>query len=283
MSSSRRKFLKEISATALLTSAGAWKAFGNPEKAEQRILLAEKKIASNDKVRIAVIGLGIMGHNDLRTALKVPGAELAGVCDLYSGRLERAKEMFGKDLFTTKDYREILNRKDIDAVIIATSDNWHSRISIEAMKKGKAVYCEKPMVQRISEGLPVVQTQQQTKKVMQVGSQRVSSIGFAKAKELYKAGEIGQLNCIEAAFDRQSAIGAWEYTMPTDASPATVDWDRYIAGTPKKPYDQKKFFWWRNYLILAPVWPVICLYTWCQVFILLQVLSGPQKSSPQGN
>ncbi len=247
MSSSRRKFLKEISATALLTSAGAWKAFGNPEKAEQRILLAEKKIASNDKVRIAVIGLGIMGHNDLRTALKVPGAELAGVCDLYSGRLERAKEMFGKDLFTTKDYREILNRKDIDAVIIATSDNWHSRISIEAMKKGKAVYCEKPMVQRISEGLPVVQTQQQTKKVMQVGSQRVSSIGFAKAKELYKAGEIGQLNCIEAAFDRQSAIGAWEYTMPTDASPATVDWDRYIAGTPKKPYDPKKFFWWRNY------------------------------------
>src|ERR1700730_6469032 len=247
MSSSRRKFLKNISTTALLASAGACKAFGNEEKAEQRTLLAEKKIASNDKVRIAVIGMGIMGHNDLRTALKVPGAELAAVCDLYDGRLARAKEMYGNNLFTTRDYREILDRKDIDAVIISTSDNWHSRISIEAMKKGKAVYCEKPMVHRISEGLPVVQTQQQTKKVMQVGSQRVSSIGFAKSQELYKAGEIGQLNCIEAAFDRQSALGAWEYTMPTDASPSTVDWDRYIAGTTRKPYDPKKFFWWRNY------------------------------------
>ncbi len=245
--SSRRKFLREIGTTALLTSAGAWRAFGYEQKAEERTLLAEKKFSSNDKIRIAVIGLGIMGHNDLRTALKVPGVELAGLCDLYDGRLVRGKELYGNDIFTTRDYREILNRKDIDAVIIATSDNWHARVTTEALKKGKAVYCEKPMVHKLSEGLGVVNTQQQTRKVMQVGSQRVSSVGFAKAKELYKSGEIGQLNCIEASFDRQSAIGAWEYTMPTDGSPATVDWDRYIAGMPKMPYDPKKFFWWRNY------------------------------------
>jgi len=89
--SSRRKFLKEIGTTALLTSAGAWRAFGYEQKAEERTLLAEKKFSSNDKIRIAVIGLGIMGHNDLRTALKVPGVELAGLCDLYDGRLVRKR------------------------------------------------------------------------------------------------------------------------------------------------------------------------------------------------
>jgi predicted dehydrogenase len=246
-SSSRRKFLQQLGNTALLLSAGPVSSLAAEEAVEKRILNYEKKISANDKIRIGVIGMGIMGYNDLSTALKVPGVELAAVCDLYKGRLERAKELYGKDLFTTQDYREMLDRKDIDAVIIATSDHWHAQISIEALNKGKAVYCEKPMVHKLQEGLSVIAAQQRSKKTMQVGSQRVSSIAYAKARELYKAGEIGQLSCIEANFDRQSALGAWQYTMPTDGSPATVDWDRYIANMPKQPYDPKKFFWWRNY------------------------------------
>jgi Predicted dehydrogenases and related proteins len=119
---------------------------------------------ANDTVRIAVIGAGIMGFSNVQTALKIPGVELAAACDLYTGRLERMKELYGKDLFTTRDYREILERKDIDAVIVATSDHWHARISIDAMKKGKHVYCEKPMVHKIGEGLEVINTQRQTKK-----------------------------------------------------------------------------------------------------------------------
>src|SRR6185369_2060406 len=110
------------------------------------------KISSNDKVRIGVIGLGIMGNGDLRTALKVNGVELAGVCDLYDGRLQRAKERYGNELFTTRHHEELLDRKDIDAVIIATTDLWHSRITNDALKKGKAVYCEKPVVHKISQG-----------------------------------------------------------------------------------------------------------------------------------
>ena len=247
--SSRRKFLQQIGSTSLLLPLSALaKANISEEEIEKRIIPYQRKYSANDNIRIACIGMGIMGNNDVNTALKVPGVELVAACDLYTGRLERAKELHGKDLFTTRDYHEILERKDIDAVIIGTSDNWHSRISIEAMNKGKAVYCEKPMVHRLSQGMPVVDTQRRTKKVMEIGSQGVSSIGYAKAKELYKAGEIGQLNCIEASTDRQSALGAWQYTMPTDASPKTVDWDRYIAGMPKKiPYDPKKFFRWRNY------------------------------------
>lgn len=245
--SNRRKFLKEFGSAALLASAGAWKTIGNDEATEERMLLSEKKISSNDTVRVACIGFGIMGLNNIRTMLKVPGAELAAVCDLYTGRLERAKELFGKDLFVTQDYNEVLNRKDIDAVIVATTDHWHDRISIDAMKKGKAVYCEKPLVHQLSEGWPLITAQKQTNAILQVGSQRVSSVVFAKAKELFKSGEIGALNCIEAFYDRQSAKGAWQYTMPTDASPATVAWHKYQGDAPKQAFDAKRFFWWRNY------------------------------------
>ncbi|MDP4149436.1 MAG: Gfo/Idh/MocA family oxidoreductase [Bacteroidota bacterium] len=246
-SSSRRKFLEQIGNAALLLSAGSLSTHSAEAAAERRVLHYRRKFAPSDKVRIACIGLGIMGNHDVATALQVPDVSLAAVCDLYTGRLERARELYGKDLFTTRDYREILERQDIDAVIVATSDNWHARISTAALDKGKAVYCEKPMVHRIEEGLPLIAAQERSKKTFQVGSQRVSSVAYAKARELVRAGEIGKLNCIEASFDRQSATGAWEYTMPADQSEKTVDWDRYIAGMPKEPYDPKKFFWWRNY------------------------------------
>jgi len=244
---SRRKFLQQIGSAGILAAAGPLSSIAATGKTEERIIRYNKPVSPNDKIRLAVIGFGIQGHGDLATALKVPGVELAAVCDLYTGRLENAKEMYGKDIFTTKNYHEILDRKDIDAVILATSDHWHARITKETLKKGKALYCEKPMVHKISEGMGVIETQRATNKIMQVGSQRVSSIVYAKAKELYNAGEIGKLNMINAVYDRQSAIGAWEYTMPLDASPGTVDWERYIEGMNKISFDPKKFFWWRNY------------------------------------
>jgi predicted dehydrogenase len=246
-SSSRRKFLQQLSATTLALTAGSLSSSARKEEVEQRIIPYQRKVSANDKVNIGVIGLGIMGYNDVNAAIKVPGVQLVAACDLYNGRLEHAKEIFGNDLYTTKDYRQILDRKDIDAVVIATTDLWHARITKEALQKGKHVYCEKPMVHRISEGMGVVKAQEASRKVMQVGSQRVSSILYAKAREIYKSGEIGKLNMVNATYDRQNALGAWQYTMPADASPKTVDWDRYIAGNRKISYDPKKFFWWRNY------------------------------------
>ena len=244
---SRRRFIRQLGGTSLLLAAGPVRSFAEESAMKKHVIPDQKKISSNDKIRVACIGMGIMGHADTDTALKVPGVELIAVSDLYKGRLERAKEKYGSQVYTTQDYRELLTRKDIDAVIIATSDNWHARIATEAMNNGKAVYCEKPVVQKISEGIPVIETQKKTQVPMQVGSQRVSSIVYKKAKELYKAGNIGQLNCVEASFDRQDALGAWEYTMPVDGSPQTVDWDAYIRGAEQMPWDPKKFFWWRNY------------------------------------
>ncbi|MFZ9661264.1 MAG: Gfo/Idh/MocA family protein, partial [Chitinophagaceae bacterium] len=244
---SRRKFLQQIGATSLAAAAAPLSSLVAKEKAEERILRYEKKISAGEKIRLGVIGYGIQGHFDLNTALSVPGVELAGICDLYTGRLENAKEKFGKDLYTTINYKELLDRKDIDAVIIATTDCWHSKITIDALAKGKHVYCEKPMISKINQGYGVLNAQKKYGKVLQIGSQRVSSIGLAKAKELLAAGEIGNLNMVNAVYDRQSAIGAWEYTIPKDASASSTNWDKFIEVTEKMAFDAKKFFWWRAY------------------------------------
>src|SRR6478735_8001092 len=244
----RRNFIKQLGGSALLLGAGSLKSLAAQEQHEQIVLAQQKKYTANDTTRIAAIGMGIMGYNDVDTALKVPGVQLVACCDLYDGRLAHAKELYGNNIFTSRHYEDILNRKDIDAVIIATSDNWHSRICIDAMKAGKAVYTEKPIVHQVKQGWDVIHAQQETKKVLQVGSQGISSVVYAKAKEMYEAGDIGKINSVEAVFNRQSALGAWEYTIPLDASPQTVDWERYQQFADKKyAWDEKRFFWWRNY------------------------------------
>lgn len=202
---------------------------------------------ANDTIQIALIGAGGMGSGDATYAQNVPGVKLVAVCDIYDGRLERAKERWGSQLFTTRDYREILNRKDIDAVIIGTPDHWHARISTEAMNAGKDVYCEKPMVQKVADGKMVIDTQNKSGRIFQVGSQYVSSLVFQKAHELFKSGAIGELNMVEAWLDRNTAIGAWQYSIPPGASPSNIDWDRFLGSAPKRPFEPIRLFRWRNY------------------------------------
>jgi predicted dehydrogenase len=194
-----------------------------------------------------VIGTGIIGFYNIHSAKTVPGVELAAVCDLYDGRLTRAKEVFGQDIVTTRDYREVLARDDIDVVLVATPDHWHDIICIDAMKAGKAVYCEKPMVQEVAEGHRVIEAEKRYDAKFQVGSQGVSSIVMKKAQDLYRAGEIGDLILVEAAYDRHSSLGAWQYSIPPDASPETVDFDTFLGDTQKVPFDPIRFFRWRNY------------------------------------
>ena len=244
----RRNFIKKITGGALLAASPVNPLFAGQSNTSQEIPWPGKKITANDNIQIACIGTGIMGMGDTRTALKIPGVKLLAVADLYDGHLVRAKELFGNDIQTTRDYSEILGRKDIDAIILATPDHLHSQIGIEALKAGKAVYCEKPMVHKIEQGYEMIKAAKDSKKTFQVGSQRVSSIIYAKAKELYKAGAIGELNFVEVYYDRHSAQGAWQYSLPPDASPATVDWNRFLSNkAPKIAYDPLRFFRWRNY------------------------------------
>ncbi|HTX37935.1 MAG TPA: Gfo/Idh/MocA family oxidoreductase [Bryobacteraceae bacterium] len=208
---------------------------------------APQNPSPNDRVRVALIGNGIQGSGDARTSLATGSVELVAVSDVYEGRLTRAEEVWGSQVFTTRDYREVLARKDIDAVIIAVPDHWHRHIAVDAMNAGKDVYVEKPMVQLIGDGQEVIDTARRTGRILQVGSQRVSSVVYQKAKDLMESGAIGEINSVEAWVDRNTAIGAWQYSIPPDASPSTIDWDRFLGRAPKVPFDPVRLFRWRNY------------------------------------
>lgn len=235
--SSRRRFLKLATATTVTASSGI------------HFLEAQEAVpdAPGPRVGLATIGLGIQGLNDTKAALKTPGVELVAVADLYDGRLALAKEAFGASVATTRDYKEVLARRDVDAVIIATPDHWHVPIAVEALGAGKHVYVEKPMVQVWDEGVKVIDAQKTSGKVVQVGSQRASAISSVKARDLLASGAIGELNMVDAWWSRNSAIGAWQYLIPPDASPRTVDWDRFLGHAPRRPFDPVRFFRWRNY------------------------------------
>ncbi len=237
----RRKFLKTASIAAGSIAGTKLHALASAP------MEGARTISANDHIQLALIGAGGQGQGDTKTALEVPGVKLVAVSDCYEGRLEHSKELWGEDIFTTKRYEEILQRKDVDAVLIATPDHWHKQIAVDAMKAGKDVYCEKPMIHLYSDGPEFIETAKSTGQIIQIGSQRVSSKIYIKAKELLESGAIGQLNMITAYWDRNSSIGAWNYTVPLDASPETCDWPRFLGTAPKIPWNAEHFFQWRKW------------------------------------
>ncbi len=239
----RRRFITTAGAASVLGTIGSTKLHA----LNALVTDGAKAFAANDHIQLALIGAGIQGQGDTKNAILVPGVKLVAVADCYQGRLDHAKELWGNDIFTTKDYSEILSRKDVDAVIVATPDHWHKQAAIDAMKAGKDVYCEKPMVHLYEDGPEMIEAAKETKRIIQIGSQRVSSIVYAKAKELLAAGAIGQLNMVTARWDRNSAMGAWDYTVPLDASPETCDWPRFLGTAPKIAWNPEHFFQWRKW------------------------------------
>jgi predicted dehydrogenase len=239
--SDRRAFLQTAAKTTMLAAAAG----------RLHPLLAQAPAvaprSANDKFNLALIGAGIQGQFDCGVAITVPGVKLVAVADCYDGRLTHAKEMWGSDLFTTRDYREILKRPDVDAVLIATPDHWHKQAAVDSMKAGKDVYLEKPMIHLYSDGPEIIETAKSTNRILQVGSQRVSSVVYAKAKELLASGAIGKLNMVQARWDRNSSTGAWNYSVPLDASTETCDWPRFLGSAPKIPWNAEHFFQWRKW------------------------------------
>lgn len=199
-----------------------------------------------EKIRFALIGKGGMGTADCNTALRVSGVELVAVCDVYKPRLEDAKKQWGNHLKLERDYKNILEDPDIDAVIIATPDHWHQKIAIEALKKGKHVYCEKPIIHKRSEGKALIKAQRESGKVFQMGTQGVSAVGMHMAKALLQADVIGSLNFVDARFS--ATPGALNgFKAPAEATTDNLWWDRFIGDAPKKPFTPQRFFAWRNW------------------------------------
>ena len=211
----------------------------------QEAAAASAAPAETERVRFASIGVGIQGSSLLRAAVTLPHAQCVAACDLYDGRHTLAQEIAGPSVRTTRQYHEILDDKNVECVIVAVPDHWHKQITIDAISAGKDVYCEKPMSHSIADGEAMVRAVKSGKNFVQVGSQRVSSPLFLKAKSLFDEGAIGDLLQVELQLGRNSPGGAWQYPVPPDLSPATLDWETWQGTVPKKSFNPIAFSRWR--------------------------------------
>jgi len=237
----RRAFLQAAVATAVAGSGSVLDAQSSTPTSAQNMSPASDSKA----VRFGIIGVGMQGSGLLRNSVSLPGTQCVAAADLYEGRHTVAKEIAGANIKTTRSYRELLDDTSIECVIVAAPDHWHRRLVVEAAAAGKDVYCEKPMSHTIPDGITMVDAVKKSGRILQVGSQRVSSPLFAKAKELLASGAIGELTQVELTIGRNSPTGAWEYPAPADLSPATLDWTTWLGTAPKHEFDPLTFVRWR--------------------------------------
>jgi predicted dehydrogenase len=203
------------------------------------------RVPASASVRFGIIGVGMQGSGLLSTALDL-GHECVAAADLYDGRHTLAREITGNPgLPTTRRHQDLLARQDIDCVIVAVPDHQHRQVVVDALSAGKDVYVEKPMSHTVADGMAIVAAAQRYGRIVQVGSQRVSSALCAKAAELYRDGAIGDVSMVELSLGRNSPTGAWQYPPPPDLSPQTVDWETWLGSAPKIPLNPLHFARWR--------------------------------------
>src|SRR5467141_1607959 len=200
---------------------------------------------ASDRVRFGMIGVGMQGSGLLSQSIRLPGIECAAACDLYDGRHTLAREIVRPDLPVTRRYQALLDDKTIDCIVAAVPDHWHKQVVVDAVSAGKDIYCEKPMSHSAADGVAMVAAGKQTGRIVQIGSQRVSSQICAKAKELITQGTLGDLMLGEGWLGRNDPTGAWRYPPPPDLSPRTLDWDTWLNDAPKIPLNPLHFARWR--------------------------------------
>ena len=237
---SRRAFLRTTAGVA-----GASLVAGENFLKPEYMLASDQAVAASDRVRFGIVGVGMEGSSLLATAIQLQGVQCVAAADLYDARHVLSKVIAGSQIRTTRRYQELLDAKDIDAIIVAVPDHWHKQVVVDALAAGKDVYCEKPMSHNPADGLAMVAAAKKTDRIVQIGAQRTSSVLCAKAKELLAQGVIGDLNLIEATYGRNDPNGAWEYPIPPGISPENLDWETWQGTAPKKAFDPYAFARWR--------------------------------------
>ncbi|MEX0979163.1 MAG: Gfo/Idh/MocA family oxidoreductase [Pirellulales bacterium] len=198
--------------------------------------------AANETINVGCIGTGGRCQALMRALKEVPGAKIVAVCDVWDQNLEAGRRLADEGAFATKDHRELLARKDVDAVIIGAPDHQHVPLTIDACTAGKDVYCEKPLTHDLSEGKAVIDAQNKHSRIVQVGTQQRSMPHFQKACEIVKSGQIGDVHKVHLTWNRN--ISRW-VREKFNISPDTVDWKRFLGGAPQQPFDEYRFRNWR--------------------------------------
>ena len=249
---SRREFIRKTSVLAAAVTVG--NLFRTPVYSQTQAPSPGSVIGANARIRVGVIGVGYgIGKDHLQgihNAATQNNTVIAGASDVFGKRRDWAKETAGlKDADVVLDYRKLLERKDIDAVLIATHDPLHAQISIDTMESGKHVYCEKPMTRYLDEAFRVYDTVKKTGKVYQVGSQGTSAEGWHKCGEMVRAGKIGELVWAQGYYCRNSVAGEWNYALETESTATNIDWEKWLGPVKKRaPFSAEHFHRWRKYL-----------------------------------
>ncbi len=218
-------------------------------------VLAQRK--PGETIGVAVIGVGTRGHYLMQEFQKIPGVEIRVICDLYDGNLARARKNCVNDRArTTKQWETAATAPDVDAVVIATPDFWHAAMTIRAAEAKKDVYVEKGWCLNLAEAKAMRKAVKDNRIVMQLGHNYNSEPTFHKAREIFRSGQLGKTPVIRLYIDRTRAWPEWQFfqdyhitEMPKDASPATIDWERFAAGAAnrQRPFDAERFFLWRKW------------------------------------
>ncbi|MCI0534355.1 MAG: Gfo/Idh/MocA family oxidoreductase [Verrucomicrobiales bacterium] len=240
--SNRRKFLKTVTVAGVAISSVEM-----PRIARARDLAG--------KINVGLIGLGVRGyelHEDLR---RCKGVRVAGISDLSEHYFDRIKPRLENPQTPAHyDYRRLLDDREIDAIIIATPDHWHAAMTLDALAASKDVYIEKPLTYSLEEAVRVRDKARETGRVTQVGYQRRSIEHFYKAREIVRSGILGEITQIQLWSSRNRAASPWrkynDYNtegLPAKSGPEHVDWNRFQANRPARPYDARRFFHWQCY------------------------------------
>jgi predicted dehydrogenase len=227
----RREFLKD----AALTGAGAAVLGG---------LTPARVLGANDRIRVGVLGTGERAQYLMTLFKKVPTVELVAVCDVYAPARAQSLEIAGLQAQSYLDYREVLDRKDIDAVVIGSPDHWHKQMLIDAVHAGKDAYCEKPIMHSIEEGAEMVRAVDEATRIVQTGTQQRSWDHYILGKQIVASGKLGKITMVHTYWYQNYYL--WWKGLP-EVNPADLDWKRFLGSAPDQPFTLEKFLWWRWY------------------------------------
>jgi predicted dehydrogenase len=212
-------------------------------------------LGANDRINAAVIGLGTRGSWLLDMALHRAGEKsdvaIVALCDVYQARLSRAAKK-APDAKQYTHHQELLGRKDIDAILIATPDHWHAPITLAALESGRDVYCEKPMTHTLDEAAQVAAKVRETKRVMQIGVQALSWARWHKIRDVVQAGTLGKVVAVQGTYSRNDPNGDWNWRIDPGAGPDAsgeghIDWKQWLGPATQRAFDADRFFRFRKY------------------------------------